>query len=141
MVLTLSDVGHLLHGTTVGEYVPLTPEPLVTEEIKEPVRGDREPHRRGGAEHDPRWLAGVVDALTCHHPHVFLHIARIQLVPFVHRGGAHPGAEVVGHALRQLQHAALSTCCNRCCSGCTTTTTNNFRKKFLNNFIIISNLN
>ena len=86
MVLSLGDVRHLLHGATVGEYVPLAPQPLVAEEVEQPLRRDGEPHRRGGAQHDPRRLAGVVDALPRHNPNVLVDAVAgvVELVPFVH---------------------------------------------------------
>lgn len=106
MVLALGDVGHLLHGTTVGEDVPLAAEALVAEEVEEAVGGDGKPDGGGGAEDDPRRLTWVVHALPRHHPHVLVDVPRrVQLVPLVHRRRTHPRAEVVCHPLRQLQHA------------------------------------
>jgi len=99
MVLSLRDVGHLLHGTTVREDVPLTPEPLVAQEVEESLWGHRQPHRGRRAQDNTRRLAGVVHALPCHHPHVLPHVPRVQLVPLVHRRGTNPSTEIVRHAL------------------------------------------
>jgi len=99
MVLSLGNVSHLLHGSTVREDVPLTPEPLVAKEVEKSLRRHRQPYRGGGAENNTRRLAGVVHALPCHHPHVLPHVPRIQLVPLVHRGGTNPSTEIVRHAL------------------------------------------
>ena len=109
MVLSLGNVSHLLHWSTVGEDVPLTPEPLVTEEVEEPLWRDGKPHRGGGTEDDPRRFTGVIHALPRHHPHVLPHVSCVQLVPLVHCGGTHTSTEVVRHALCQLQHASPST--------------------------------
>lgn len=85
VVLALGDVGHLLHGATVGEDVPLAAEALVAEEVEEAVGGDGQPDGGGGAEDDPRWLPGIVDALASHDPDVLVDVAGVELVPLVHR--------------------------------------------------------
>lgn len=99
MILAFGDVGHFLHGPAIGEYVPLAPQALVTEEIEEPLRAHRQPDGGGGAEDDPRWLAGIVDALPGHDLDVVVDVLRPELVPLVKGRGAYSGAEVVGHSL------------------------------------------
>lgn len=114
-VLTLGDAGHLLHGPTVRQYIPLASQPFVAKEIEQPLRRHRQPHRRGSTENNPRWLARVVDALAGHHLDILANTAAgIELVPLVHGGGAHTGAEVVCHALCQLQHTPAAVEGNGC---------------------------
>ena len=100
MVLAFGNVSHLLHWPAIGQYIPLAPEPLVAQEIEEPLRGNWQPNRCCGAEDDARRLARIIHALAGHDADVLIHIGGGELVPLVHCRSANTRAEVVRHPLR-----------------------------------------
>jgi len=114
MSLSFGNMYHLLHGSTIGQDVPLTSQPFITQKIKHPLPWHWHPNRSCSTEHDPWRLPRVIHVFPCHHFHVITKSPYVKHVPLTSRRSTNPRTEVTGHALCQFQHApptSLAQCC------------------------------
>ena len=94
-----------MHGSAIGENIPVTAQTVIPEKVKELARVNGDPNRSSSAENKSRRLSGNGFAGSGHRADVMIAGGEGEWGPAVGGGSADGGAEVVRHSARQLDHA------------------------------------